>query len=70
MSRDAAMTAAVRFENHSQRNGGLNKYQSSWRKAIVRGIEIGVPMPAFSTARAILSYELDRTRWKDFVFHV
>ena len=30
----------------------LNKYQASWRKAIVHGIEIGVPTPAFSTALA------------------
>jgi 6-phosphogluconate dehydrogenase len=31
-------------------SGALDKYQTSWRKAVVRGIEIGVPMPAFSTA--------------------
>jgi 6-phosphogluconate dehydrogenase len=30
----------------------INNYQASWRKAIIRGIEIGVPMPAFSTALA------------------
>jgi len=30
----------------------LNKYQWSWRKAIIHAIEIGVPMPAFSTALA------------------
>jgi 6-phosphogluconate dehydrogenase len=28
----------------------LNKYGWSWRKAVIHGIEIGVPMPAFSTA--------------------
>jgi 6-phosphogluconate dehydrogenase len=28
----------------------INKYQASWRKAVIRGIEMGVPMPAFSTA--------------------
>jgi len=28
----------------------INKYQSSWRKAVIQGIEIGVPMPAFSSA--------------------
>jgi 6-phosphogluconate dehydrogenase len=28
----------------------INRYQASWRKAIIRGIEMGVPMPAFSTA--------------------
>src|ERR1035437_438538 len=27
----------------------LNKYQQSWRKAIIHAIEIGVPTPAFST---------------------
>jgi 6-phosphogluconate dehydrogenase len=31
-------------------SGALNKYQASWRKAIVHAIEIGVPTPAFSTA--------------------
>ena len=30
----------------------MNKYESSWRKAIIYGIRIGVPMPAFSTALA------------------
>jgi 6-phosphogluconate dehydrogenase len=30
----------------------MNKYQASWRKAIIYGIRIGVPMPAFSTALA------------------
>jgi 6-phosphogluconate dehydrogenase len=33
-------------------SGALNKYQPSWRKAIVHAIEIGVPTPAFSTALA------------------
>ncbi|MDP9038136.1 MAG: decarboxylating NADP(+)-dependent phosphogluconate dehydrogenase, partial [Acidobacteriota bacterium] len=33
-------------------SGALNKYQASWRKAIVHAIEIGVPTPAFSTALA------------------
>ena len=28
----------------------LNKYQASWRKAIIHAIEIGVPTPAISTA--------------------
>jgi 6-phosphogluconate dehydrogenase len=28
----------------------LNNYQGSWRKALVRAIEAGVPTPAFSTA--------------------
>jgi 6-phosphogluconate dehydrogenase len=30
----------------------LNKYQASWRKALVHAIELGVPTPAFSTALA------------------
>jgi 6-phosphogluconate dehydrogenase len=30
----------------------MNKYEASWRKAIIYGIRIGVPMPAFSTALA------------------
>ena len=33
-------------------SGALNKYQASWRKAVVHAIEIGVPTPAFSTALA------------------
>src|SRR5712672_1430641 len=31
-------------------SSALNKYQPSWRKAIIHAVEIGVPMPAFSTA--------------------
>jgi 6-phosphogluconate dehydrogenase len=31
-------------------SGTLNKYQGSWRKGIISGIEYGVPTPAFSTA--------------------
>ena len=30
----------------------LNRYQASWRKAVIRAIEAGVPTPAFSTALA------------------
>jgi len=30
----------------------LNKYQESWRKAVVQAVERGVPTPAFSTALA------------------
>jgi len=30
----------------------LNKYHPSWRKAVINGIKIGVPTPAFSTALA------------------
>src|SRR6201992_3546793 len=33
-------------------SGALNKYGWSWRKAIIHGIEIGVPMPAFTIALA------------------
>ncbi|MEO6802151.1 MAG: decarboxylating NADP(+)-dependent phosphogluconate dehydrogenase [Granulicella sp.] len=33
-------------------SSALNRYQTSWRKAIIHAIEIGVPMPAFSTALA------------------
>ena len=33
-------------------SGALNKYQASWRKALVHAIEVGVPTPAFSTALA------------------
>jgi 6-phosphogluconate dehydrogenase len=33
-------------------SNALNKYGWSWRKAIIHAIEIGVPMPAFSTALA------------------
>jgi 6-phosphogluconate dehydrogenase len=33
-------------------SGVLNKYQASWRKALVAAIEAGVPTPAFSTALA------------------
>jgi 6-phosphogluconate dehydrogenase len=30
----------------------LNRYQASWRKAVVHAVELGVPTPAFSTALA------------------
>jgi 6-phosphogluconate dehydrogenase len=33
-------------------SGVLNKYQESWRKALVAAIELGIPTPAFSTALA------------------
>jgi 6-phosphogluconate dehydrogenase len=33
-------------------SGALNKYQESWRKALIHAIELGVPTPAFSTALA------------------
>ncbi len=32
--------------------GALNKYQASWRQALIRAIELGIPTPAFSTALA------------------
>src|SRR3984885_8386050 len=42
-------------------SGALNKYQASWRKAIIHAIEIGVPTPAFSTALAFYDgYRTDR----------
>jgi 6-phosphogluconate dehydrogenase len=37
----------------------LNEYQASWRRAIIRAIEYGVPTPAFSTALAF--YDAYRT---------
>jgi 6-phosphogluconate dehydrogenase len=33
-------------------SGALNRYQGSWRKALVAAIGLGVPTPAFSTALA------------------
>ena len=33
-------------------SGALNKYQASWRKALVHAVEVGVPTPAFCTALA------------------
>jgi 6-phosphogluconate dehydrogenase len=33
-------------------SGALNKYQASWRKALVHAVELGVPTPAFATALA------------------
>jgi 6-phosphogluconate dehydrogenase len=33
-------------------SAALNKYQMSWRKALTRAIELGIPTPAFSTALA------------------
>ncbi len=33
-------------------SGALNKYQVSWRKALIHAIKLGVPTPAFSTALA------------------
>jgi 6-phosphogluconate dehydrogenase len=32
--------------------GVLNKYQASWRRALISAIELGVPTPAFATALA------------------
>ncbi|HEX5284036.1 MAG TPA: decarboxylating NADP(+)-dependent phosphogluconate dehydrogenase [Bryocella sp.] len=28
----------------------LNQYQSAWRRAVAQGVQLGVPMPAFTTA--------------------
>ena len=33
-------------------SSALNLYQSSWRKAVIHAVELGVPTPAFSTALA------------------
>jgi 6-phosphogluconate dehydrogenase len=33
-------------------SSALNKYQASWRKALVNAVKMGVPTPAFSTALA------------------
>lgn len=42
-------------------SGALNKYSSSWRKAAIHAIEIGVPTPAFSTALAFFDgYRTER----------
>ena len=32
--------------------GALNKYQAPWRRAQIQAVELGVPVPAFSTALA------------------
>ncbi|HEX4156533.1 MAG TPA: decarboxylating NADP(+)-dependent phosphogluconate dehydrogenase [Acidobacteriaceae bacterium] len=41
-------------------SGVLNRYQGSWRHAVARGVELGVPLPAFSTALAF--YDGYRTK--------
>jgi 6-phosphogluconate dehydrogenase len=33
-------------------SGTLERYQASWRKAVMRAVEAGIPTPAFSTALA------------------
>jgi 6-phosphogluconate dehydrogenase len=33
-------------------SNALNRYQSSWRRALIHAIELGLPTPAFSTALA------------------
>ena len=39
----------------------LNEYQASWRRAVIRAIEHGVPTPAFSTALAFFDgYRAER----------
>jgi 6-phosphogluconate dehydrogenase len=41
--------------------GVLNNYQSSWRSAIIKAIEMGVPTPAFTTALAFFDgYRTER----------
>jgi 6-phosphogluconate dehydrogenase len=42
-------------------SSALNKYGSSWRKAVIHAIETGVPTPAFSTALAFFDgYRTER----------
>ena len=42
-------------------SGALNRYQDKWRKAVIAGIELGVPTPAFSTALAFFDgYRTER----------
>jgi 6-phosphogluconate dehydrogenase len=42
-------------------SSALNKYQSSWRRAVVQGVQFGVPMPAFATALSFFDgYRTDR----------
>jgi len=39
----------------------INKYQPSWRKAVLHAVKLGVPTPAFSTALAFLDgYRAER----------
>jgi 6-phosphogluconate dehydrogenase len=39
----------------------VNKYQASWRKAVMQAVKIGVPTPAFSTALAFFDgYRTER----------
>jgi len=39
----------------------VNKYQASWRKALVHAVKLGVPTPAFSTALAFFDgYRAER----------
>jgi len=46
---DAKLTNLLMDEFFS---GVLNKYQGSWRSALIHAIQLGVPTPAFSTALA------------------
>src|SRR5579875_2491754 len=39
----------------------LNDYQAAWRNAVVQGVQLGVPLPAFSTALSFFDgYRTDR----------
>ena len=41
----------------------VNKYQASWRKALIHAVKLGVPTPAFSTALAFFDgYRSERCR--------
>jgi 6-phosphogluconate dehydrogenase len=33
-------------------SGAINRYQASWRKALIHAVKLGIPTPAFSTALA------------------
>ena len=42
-------------------SSALNRYQASWRKALIHAVELGVPTPAFSTALAFFDgYRTER----------
>jgi len=42
-------------------SSAINKYQASWRSALIAAIQLGVPMPAFSTALAFFDgYRTER----------
>ncbi len=48
-SRDGALTNLLLDDFFA---AAIRRYQGSWRRALVRAIELGIPTPAFSTALA------------------